>query len=50
MDIFTPGTMFQIILKRDLTKKNTLLCPYERTHQLVYFNEQSGTLKRFVRP
>jgi len=36
MAFFTPDTMFQIILKSDVTQRNVLFFPYESTHQLVY--------------
>jgi len=36
MDIFTPVTLFQIILKSDVTKRNVLLFPYEHICQLLY--------------
>jgi hypothetical protein len=36
MNIFTPVTMFQIILKGEVTQRNVFSVPYQRTFQLLY--------------
>ena len=42
MDIFTPLTMFPKILKGEVTQRNVLSVPYQRTYQLIYQQRTIG--------